>query len=541
MNEGRRKLVIGSAALFAAGALGAMSALINKTKATANKTLLPANPRLGINFSGIAYWSSEFPFVDIMHQSSEWVSQPPVGDWGTGPILALDKHGWVTQLEKGCRATKILATGEDTAYPKGLYTVLYDGEGEIALTAPVGRIRKQGAGELTIEVTGNGMLAIDIISTNPKNYLRNIRVIMPGLKNSREANPWHPSFLKRWAGVACIRLMDMMATNNSSQKSWVNRPHIQDASYAIKGVPAELLIDLANRLNTDCWFCIPHMADDDYIKELAILVKNQLQPHLRAWVEYSNEVWNAGFTQFSFAAKQGMALNLSREDWEAAFQYNAHRSVQIFNIWQNVLNDKQRLVNVIASQAANAWLSEQLLKVSAVAQQADVLAIAPYVSMNVPQNKDEHGLSASVVAAWSLKQLFEHLNANKLAESKRWIQANKNIADAYGLKLVAYEAGQHLVGVQGGEDNEQLTELFKKANADKRMGDIYQQHLNDWDAAGGDLWCAFNSMSAWSKWGSWGLLESADQSTAKYRVTMKWGQSKSSKFKSDTQEVLNSQ
>ena len=30
----------------------------------------------------------------------------------------------------------------------------------------------------------------------------------------------------------------------------------------------------------------------------------------------------------------------------------------------------------------------------------------------------------------------------------------KKVADKYGLKLVAYEGGQHMVGVTGGENNE---------------------------------------------------------------------------------------
>jgi hypothetical protein len=525
MDSLRRKVILGGGALIAAGALGAMHQVAGQNKAPTKQLSENANARLGINFSGIAHWSTELPFANIMQQSSEWVSQPPNGDWGKGPALILDEQGWVKQLEKGCRATKILATTSST-YPKGVYTVIYEGEGEIALTAPIGRIKKHGAGKLTIDVNNDGMLAIDIVSTNPDNHLRNIRVVMPGLETSHSTNPWNPAFLARWSGVACIRVMDMMATNHSKQKNWVDRPQVNDASYAHKGVPVELLVDLANRLATDIWFCMPHMADDDYIKQFATLVSEQLNPTLRAWVEYSNEVWNGGFSQFSYAANQGKALQLSQQDWEAAFQYNAKRSVEIFKIWTATFANPENIVRVIASQAANARLSEQLLTMPEVAKEVDVLAIAPYLSLNVSEQEDDQGLSATKVASWSLDQLFTHIKNVRLPESERWTTANKKIADAYGLKLVAYEAGQHLVGIQGGENNEQLTKLFIQANADKRMGDVYRQHLNDWTSSGGDLWCAFNSMSDWSKWGSWGLLASADKPTAKYRVTIEWAQSR---------------
>ena len=54
------------------------------------------------------------------------------------------------------------------------------------------------------------------------------------------------------------------------------------------------------------------------------------------------------------------------------------------------------------------------------------------------------------------------------------------IRDRYGLALIAYEAGQHLVGVGGGENNDALTALFHQANADPRMGELYQAYLRGW-------------------------------------------------------------
>jgi hypothetical protein len=98
-----------------------------------------------------------------------------------------------------------------------------------------------------------------------------------------------------------------------------------------------------------------------------------------------------------------------------------------------------------------------------------------------------------------------------VAECVGWMQTQKKVADKYGLKLVCYEAGQHLVGVGGGEDNEQLTKLFHAANRHPRMGAIYGEYLDTWRSLGGNLMCIFASTGAWSKWGSWGLLEFADQ------------------------------
>lgn len=493
------------------------------------KPLPPSSARMGINFSGIAYWASELPFADLMHQAGEWVSQPRSGNWGTGPKLMLDKDGWVTKLEKGCYVTKILCAGGEVNYPSGTYVMLYEGEGKIELLAPIGLIRKTGEGRLEIDVDSKkGMFAINIIAINPQNHLRNIRVIAPGLESHYQTNPWHPAFLKRWAGVACVRVMDMMATNHSTQMDWQNRPKPKDISYAEKGVPVELLVDLANRLDTDVWFCIPHLATDDYVEQFATIVKNSLKPNLHAWVELSNEVWNGGFDQHVSATEQGQALKLSQNVWEGAFLYHAKRSVEIFKIWETIFAGQERLVSVIASQASNAWLSFQLLKAPEVLAHADVLAIAPYIAMNVPIHAEGGVLSADKVARWNLDQVFAYINTVALPDAKRWIDENKQIADAYGVKLVAYEAGQHLVGVAGAEKNDKLTNLLMQANQDARMGEVYTQYLKHWQTAGGDLMCLFNSTEKWSSHGSWGMLQNYDDNAAdspKFKAAIDWAKS----------------
>jgi hypothetical protein len=90
---------------------------------------------------------------------------------------------------------------------------------------------------------------------------------------------------------------------------------------------------------------------------------------------------------------------------------------------------------------------------------------------------------------------------------------------------VAYEGGQHLVGVYGAENNERLTARLQAANRHPRMGQIYARYLAAWQRAGGDLFCHFSSVSRWSKWGSWGLLEYSDDRLAdapKFLATTRW-------------------
>jgi hypothetical protein len=122
-------------------------------------------------------------------------------------------------------------------------------------------------------------------------------------------------------------------------------------------------------------------------------------------------------------------------------------------------------------------------------------------------------------------RFLDYVETNALPECIRWMQDNKKVADQYGLKLVAYEAGQHFVGVAGGENNEALTRLLHAANAHPRMAGLYAKYFTAWEACGGDLLCHFSSVGQWSKWGSWGLLQFADDDPArapKFGATQQW-------------------
>ena len=544
INISRRKFIGATLATLIAG-FNLASARENKSSAaareskssannaSANVASLSSNARLGINLAGIKNYATELPFVDLFRMAGSWVSQRKKGKWGDGPALEIDEHGWVKRLEPDCIAIVIVCGIKGGHYPSGNYTVLYDGEGELAFrnAATNKDIVSKSSGKIIVKVNANKPFHLEINSTNPLNYLRNIRVIMPGFESDYALNPWHPQFIKRWSGIACIRLMDFMMTNNSTQVIWDDRPKLTDASFIKKGVPLELMLDLANRLEAEPWFCMPHLADDAYIKQFAQLVKASLKPNLRAWVEYSNEVWNNGFKQTKYANQMGQALNVLGQSSYATAHYYAHRSMQIFDIWQAVYGGNSGFVKVLATQAANTHLAETILNFKNAAKQADVLAIAPYVTVNItPRSKGD--LQISEVATWNLDKLFAHIFAVAMPKSQQWMQQNKKIADEYGLKLVAYESGQHLAGALGTENNEAITKLFTEANADPRMGEVYSQNLNAWAEAGGDLNCSYNSVSKWSKWGSWGLLQYYDDvPTAKFKAVMDWAKSRGQKVR----------
>lgn len=153
--------------------------------------------------------------------------------------------------------------------------------------------------------------------------------------------------------------MDWMKTNNSQEIKWENRPKITDATYSIKGVPLEVMVALGNRLNKDVWFNIPHQADDEYIREFAKLVKKTLNPNLKAYVEYSNEVWNKLFTQSEYARQQ------AKKRWgdeNAYLQWYGMRVAQMCDIWKTVFDkEKNRVICVISTHTAKKGTEKEIL------------------------------------------------------------------------------------------------------------------------------------------------------------------------------------
>ena len=479
----------------------------------------PARSRLGINLSGPADWNTELPFVDVFRLSRAWISQEKGKGWGKGPALELDARGWVTRLAPDCSAETLMCTIEGGHYPTGEYVCLYEGEGVIQLSN-VARVVSRSPGRIVFEpAPERGAFFLRIAATRPENYIRAIRVIMPGFEDTYRREPFHPAFLARWKHMRALRFMDWMETNGSRIAEWKDRPLPDDATWTVKGIPLEVMIDLANRLGADAWFCMPHRATDDYVRSFAAQVARELAPARKTYIEYSNEIWNSGFAQTRYAGEMGRKLGFHEKDWEAGWRYGAYRSVQIFKIWEDAFGGRDRLVRVIASQAANAYVSDVKLSFRDAHKDCDALAIAPYVSLNVSATSTPN---AAAVAAWPVEQVLDHMEGTSLPEAIEWIKASKKTADKHGVALIAYEAGQHAVGIGGSENVEALTKVLAAANRHARMGAIYTRYLDAWRDESGGLCAIFSSVGAWSKWGSWGLLEYGDDDTPKFRAVNEW-------------------
>ncbi|MGB3534684.1 MAG: calcium-binding protein [Microcoleaceae cyanobacterium] len=509
------------------------------------------NPSLGTNLNGVADWSTQLPFIDHFKPSRIWKGHLP-DQWGgiTASEMNLDEQGWVQSLpviEGEARPVYTLMLRDlQGQYSAGRYVVLYEGEGELKYRFDAEEITTESIpGRDVLEVTpGDGGIYLEIADTDPNqtgDYIRNIRVIREDQLPLYEAGAtFNPEWIEKIEDFRSLRFMDWMDTNGSDQQHWEDRPQLDDASWGSgwgDGVPLEVMIELANQVNIDPWFNIPHQATDDYIENFAQQVQQQLDPRLQAYVELSNEVWNKNFSQYDYAQTEA-AERWGTEIQEGEMQWYGMRSAQMADIFTQVFQEEaeDRLQLTIATQTRNKGLEDYLLDAPTWVAEGndpphtrfDNYAVTGYFSGSLGKTKN-----VETVKSWlddpdgGFEKAFQQLQDGSLLEGEDSVedtiadfQYHGDVADEYGLEMIAYEGGTHIVGSSRKQndvvDDPEMTEFFIQLNRRPEMTDLYQQVFQGWKSSGGNLFSHYVDVGLPSKWGSWGALSHLNDSTPRW-------------------------
>jgi hypothetical protein len=463
---------------------------------------------LGMNLSGVTDYSSELVFVDLFKAARTWVSQADGKGWGQGPPLALRPDGYPAAIAPGCHADSVVVTGMKGCGLGGRYVCLYEGKGAVDVRMDA-KVVDRRPGRLVVDVKPDAdTVHLRLSATDPADPVRNVRLVPEARETDHADRPFRDDFLARWKGATVLRFMDWQRTNDSPVVNWADRPTPASFSQAGKGgVALEYMLQAADAVGADPWFCMPHLATDDSVRAFAKAVKPHLKPGRKVYVESSNECWNGQFGQARYCQKKGLELKLRQNPYEAQLRYFSKRSVEVFRIWESEI-PKGQLVRVLAAQSANPWTGATVLDFEGAARTADVIAIAPYFG-----NKYGNPKTAAEVRGMMPGALVAALKTD-LEASLKSVRAYAAEAKKRGVALVAYEAGQHLAGYGGAENDEALTRLFIAANRHPGMGRLYRDYFRGWRDAGGGLCCVFSSTARPSKWGSWGALEHTGQPPA---------------------------
>jgi len=500
---------------------------------------------LGINTNEAMDIDASVPFIDLFRLASPFNESRP---WLTKGKVIYDKNGWPSELIKDAQAgTRFLNNIQAEAVPKGVYNVLYNGQGVIRYGGNIQLIRRYAGRDLIQFRPRNNRITgtLTITQTNKKNYIRNIRIVMPGgiCKNKpmQRVNGakdcagkpfqaftshyqklvFNPDYLDFMKLFRVIRFMNMSGITRNNLSKWEDRPKLSDATWGgkegVRGVPLEIMISLANKMNADPWINLPHRADDNFVHQTASMVKRHLKPTLKSYIEYTNEAWNGIFTQAHYIQDRGVLHGLDANRTYAGFKYYSKRSVEIFKIWERVFGNNKRLVRVMGGMATNVPMTHMLLGYEDAFRHVDALAIAPYF----------HASQQAVKNVKSVDEVFALLksprNRYSIPRTMQLVRTQANILKRYGVDLVAYEGGQHLVAYKTHSNTEAGNAHLIAANRDQRMAKLYFDFLKGWKEAGGKMFVAFSAPREFNWIGSWGIKEyiTQDPNTApKYRGLM---------------------
>lgn len=461
-------------------------------------------------------WSGEISFADKMKLAERWKS----GSWSVwddGRPLDLDDDGWLRSLLPDQHALTLVPTHNRSDD----YVVTWEGNGTLLIRDVQAQTVDNANHEARFTADPGLANAVFRVTAAP---IRNMKVYRVG----EPAAVWDPLFIKALEGVRVIRTMQWARANDTFEQEWSDRP---TPTYFTQKpqVAWEYHIALCNFMNADCWLTLPIEADDDYFAALGALVRDNLAPGLRVYVEYSNEIWNGAFKQYRFAATMGRAAGIGGSggsDFDYAMRFQGRRSQEMWEAFSSgfgAVNAATRMFRVIGIQNGNRYATEQIYS----AMDPDgllpqVLAIAPYVGSAVGEG------GAQALRDGGVDYVFNTLMANGYAETLHYVKQTRGVANDYGLTMAAYEGGQHLVLSPSIHNDAQLHGILLQAQRDPRMGAYYQQTLNDWtEIAGlGAPYCHYTLSGEWNKWGYWGATNRTDDlSPIKYQVFKAWGTS----------------
>src|SRR5262249_9564607 len=154
------------------------------------------------------------------------------------------------------------------------------------------------------------------------------------------------------------------------------------------------------------WINVPAMASDDYVTQLATLLKDTLNPGLHIYLEYSNELWNGIFQQTSWnynMAQSEEAANpavLNYDNCNNSYQWSWRRVVEQLEHDESIFagvfgktNINRTVRPVLASQIASPYaLRDQLSFLQHFYGLPDqtiyAIAGAPYIGLSDSASSD---------------------------------------------------------------------------------------------------------------------------------------------------------
>jgi hypothetical protein len=441
-------------------------------------------------------------FVDYMKMSKPGFG-PVSGPWDSGGP-ATDAEGWPT--EPFSVWVKLGVYPQDT----GVYHLEFEGFANLFVFG-AHTISEQSYNAVTNKTTAKLRVVLNEsqialqFSAPMSAVLRHIKLIAPGFDPVNHPT-FHPDWVEHVSRFPVLRFMTWNAANFNTSADWSDRNRVDsptqgpgnfpaNAPVPCPGIAWEYVIELANLTGADIWINMPINATDDYVQKLALMLKSELQPGAKVYVEYANEVWNGMHyphqqnLNAAMAEVSGGGSNLNADGetnpliW-ASRRY-ARRSKEIGDIMSQVFGPSSlfsRVFPVFGHQvvspgyAVNDALSFMKTQYGPPKQYFWGLAGAPFLNGNdLPQS----GLSVEKYFQ-QMRQKMDRM----FGSTNNYLDAGLSYATYYDLHYMAHEAGTDTYFF-GNQYPQALKDTLALAQNDPRMKDLIEDYLSKWFRYGG--------------------------------------------------------
>ena len=404
---------------------------------------------VGMNLARATYYQTNTLLADIMILAKDWS--------GGGGRSGL---GFPIDVPSGDRAMTYIYAGLNGKYPKGKYRLTVQGTCNLRVKAgdTVSRV-VDGIEDIEFYPTSSSgiEISVDFGSVSNMSLFRDGNELgSSALLGKQEASLLSP--------FRVLRVMDFIGTNEQR--------HPILTAQRFNTIEMADALEVCSDLGAIPWVNVPHNYRDNpsYLPGLFKL----LERFDSYYLEYSNEVWNGIFPQYL----------TDPADY-------AEECLSLFN--QIPESHRQKVIKVVAGQAASTWKSQEILK-QFNSDEFDVFAIGAYAGHSVSGVATTTGMLSAVEAMGSKTRLQKSI-----------------LEDLHpGKELVAYEGGFHLRGLSNYE-----------WGYSEDAGQVAKKLLETWDeASGGGLFMWFHSMGSPFDSGDWGLIRKADDHSPRYNAVV---------------------
>ncbi len=498
----------------------------------------PTNlPKVGMGLAEVNYYLPHHPFNDAI-KTVRWRD---VASW--------DSNGFPASANSGRTVEGRIGAGNGNHLDSGEYVLTWEGDGEV--TSTIGTLVSEDLQSNPKRRVYN----IDVRGRSIRIRVRsfpatNIKLWIPGQENS--SSLWNPDYLCYLDGVkgGVFRFMNMEKSNESSQKDWSDRTprnwstyvnqNNNSAGHSIKGAVAyEAMIEFANEMQTDMWICFPHLVSDEYVRNLAHLIKTgvdlstgeqttqPLNSNLAVWLEYSNEVWNTNFSQTHWVNDNLPGSNLDEK--------YALKSVEMFNTFKSQFGDDDRIIRVLSTHTVNGTRTRNRLNM-VDRSEYDVLAITTYFQYDyhnyIYNNWNNGALTHEDFYNYIVSQMGSGV-FRKDEPRNSGIARTYEQADLLNVPVVTYEGNEHFNMIRKVDtDNDGRADTQIQNAAPGSLAWMHDFARSDYmynllerfqlrhEASGLKTHVPYVSASGWSQYGQWGYAEYVGQpmsEATKYR------------------------